>query len=205
MSVAFRRAANGECCRTFAGNGNVLSFSFKKHTSPMEDKSGSGLDSLEVKCCWSLGSSYSRGVGIIFHPTLDVKILNFRHDSSGRIIAANIEYKSQWFRLVVYCPNEPVERAHFIKGLDAYLRGASNIILGGDFNFVENSKLDKFGGNPIFGSAGYKELSLLKEDFLLQDTNPSNVTWDKVFCHKGRSAQILPSFRPNICLFILAN
>jgi len=147
------------------------------------------------KCCWSLGSSHSRGVGIIFHPSLDVKILNFKHDSDGRIIAVNIEYNSQHFRLVnVYCPTEPTERSHFIRGLGAYLRGASNIILGGDFNFVENSKLDKFGGNPIFGSIGHSEFSLLKQDFLLHDVfrhkYPSKIeaTWDNgaVFCRLDR-------------------
>ncbi len=147
------------------------------------------------KCCWSLGSSHSRGVGITFHPSLDVKILNFKHDSDGRIIVVNIEYNSQHFRLVnVYCPTEPTERSHFIKGLGAYLRGASNIILGGDFNFVENSKLDKFGGNPIFGSIGHSEFSLLKQDFLLHDVfrqkYPSKIeaTWDNgaVFCRLDR-------------------
>jgi exonuclease III len=147
------------------------------------------------QCCWSLGSSRSRGVGILFHPALDVKILNFRHDSEGRLISVNIEYCHQKYRLVnIYCPNEPVERSNFLKDLHLSLQGASNLILGGDFNFVENPKLDKVGGNPIFGCSGTKEISLLKQDFLLVDVfrhkfpNQIQTTWDNgsVFCRLDR-------------------
>ena len=40
--------------------------------------------------------------------------------------------------------------------------GARDIILGGDFNFVENLDIDKFGGNPAIGNKGAKIMKSLR-------------------------------------------
>jgi hypothetical protein len=48
----------------------------------------------------------------------------------------------------VYCPvEEERKKIPFIENLLGYLPGNTPLILGGDFNFVENIQLDKIGGN----------------------------------------------------------
>jgi len=149
------------------------------------------------QCCWSLGSPHSRGVGILFHPKLKVKILFFKHDQEGRFILAHIEFESKTQRFClanVYCPNEPAERRKFFMKLYPALQNTYNLILGGDFNFIENPRLDKFGGNLNFGCCGKKEFSPLKQDFLLWDAFrykfPSKLetSWNNglVFCRLDR-------------------
>ena len=47
----------------------------------------------------------------------------------------------------VYMHNDAANRKHFINDLEGYLITPREIILGGDFNFVENIELDFVGQN----------------------------------------------------------
>ena len=147
------------------------------------------------KTFWSFGTSYSRGVAIIFDSRFSFRLLNFRHDYEGRLLVVNVEIGSQKYTLVnVYCPNISIERKKFILKLKHFLYPSTNIILGGDFNFVENLQKDKIGGNTEKGNIGLAEINILKTDFLLDDVfrtkYPSKVetTWGNgsVFCRLDR-------------------
>jgi hypothetical protein len=102
----------------------------------------------------------------------------------GRCLVVNIEHHSERFRLVnVYCPTRPKERVDFLLNLRNHLYGATNIILAGDFNFVENLSLDKVGGNLAVGDTGLREIKILKDDFALVEVfrhlfpSAAEVTW----------------------------
>ena len=82
----------------------------------------------------------------------------------------DIDLGDSKLRLVnVYLPNIEAERKVFINGLQGYLMTSREIILGGDFNFVEDLNLDKMGGNLDRGDIGSDNMSVLKRDFYLVD------------------------------------
>lgn len=124
----------------------------------------------EGKCFFSFGGRHSRGVGILFRVGLDIKIDKYHFDSVGRLLVLGILYNNIKYKLVnVYAPNRESDRKEFITSLGQFLTGNSFLILGGDFNFVENTDLDKVGGNLQRGSVGMEEMSALKRDYNLVD------------------------------------
>ena len=56
----------------------------------------------------------------------------------------------------IYLPNEITERKQFLREIDRFFYTSAPLIVGGDWNFVENLNLDKFGGNPNNGKKGSK-------------------------------------------------
>ncbi|KAL5007142.1 hypothetical protein ScPMuIL_015948 [Solemya velum] len=63
---------------------------------------------------------------------------------------------------------EPPNRSAFISKLDRHLC-SPNIILGGDFNCIIDTALDKVGGNPQSGTAGSTQIKDLCRDMYLKD------------------------------------
>jgi len=85
------------------------------------------------------------------------------------LVCLDIEISDIHVRLLnVYSPNISVERKQFFTSLDKFLCHP-NIILGGDFNCVYDTSIDKVGGNPLHGTAGSHELRSLCKDFDLCD------------------------------------
>ena len=112
---------------------------------------------------WSFGSAHSRGVGILIRKNVNIKILSFYHDSEGRFISINFSFQDQFFKVAnVYLPNESASRKVFINNLSNQLVGKFQVILGGDFNFVEDLVFDKAGGNPQTGDIGAEDFKILK-------------------------------------------
>ena len=83
----------------------------------------------------------------------------------------------------VYRPNIPKDRKEFLSNLGTHLVGKTNIVLGGDFNFIEDTNKDKSGGNPMSGDIGKKELADIRKTFSLTDayrhlhSNDRKYTW----------------------------
>ena len=61
----------------------------------------------------------------------------------------------------IYALNSPRERKNVFDKLWQYKPGDGNLILGGDFNCVEEPDLDKEGGNPVSGTSDVEELKQL--------------------------------------------
>ena len=62
-------------------------------------------------------------------------------------------------RLVtVYAPNIPCERSTFFRSMQSHLNTPNDIILTGDFNCVDNTDLDKCGGNVSLNDLSSKQL-----------------------------------------------
>ena len=95
---------------------------------------------------------------------------SYNYDHEGRILCADITLANTKLRLInIYAPNIASERRLFIKNLETYLITSREIIIGGDWNCIENLLLDKMGGNEDRGTDGAKELFQLKTDFHLKD------------------------------------
>ena len=119
---------------------------------------------------WSFGTNLARGAGILLAKDLDYKFINHTHDFDGRTVVLDIEMGCNKYRLInCYAPNNPTERKRYIEDLDIYLISSYDPILGGDWNFVENLELDKWGGNMNNGADGKIQIQKLKKDFLLFD------------------------------------
>ena len=68
----------------------------------------------------------------------------------------------------VYLPNIVSQRESFLN-ISPFLVTKRKVILGGDFNFIENSVLDKTGGNSSLGCFWCKEMDIFKKGFDLID------------------------------------
>ena len=122
------------------------------------------------KSFWSFGTNHARGVGILFSNQLDITVVSEKFDMDGRLICVDIDMAGCRHRYInVYQPNIPGERVRFIDALDQYLLGTRDIILGGDFNFVENLVLDKHGGNLNRGDTGSASMKRICAEFFLKD------------------------------------
>ena len=104
----------------------------------------------EGKTFWSFGTTKSCGVGILLNKNFCFKLISEARDTDGRLLCLDIDLADSKCRLInVYMPNKPANRRDFINDLEGYLITPREIILGGDFNFVEDIALDKMGGGGI--------------------------------------------------------
>ena len=102
----------------------------------------------EGKSFWSFGTTRSCGVAILLSKQVSFRVISVNRDTDGRLFCLDINMADRKFRLInVYMPNNAVTRKDFINDLEGYLITPREIILGGDFNFVQDISLDKMGGN----------------------------------------------------------
>ena len=135
------------------------------------------------RCYFSFGSNRSKGVGIIVLND-NIKVEKFHLDTEGRLIYIDINYNNVQFRIVnIYAPNNDDDRIEFFDDLYPILLCNKHLILGGDFNCVLNTQLDKIGGNPSLGTKGSDNLRNIISDFKLTDCfrflypNTIQTTW----------------------------
>ena len=125
---------------------------------------------LGVSSFWSCGSSRSRGVAILVKQNEKVRVLDFETDFSGHFLKVNVDFDGVDICLVsVYLPTDSALRIKKIDELRDWIPHNKTVILGGDFNFVEDLLLDKRGGNPSFGSRGAVPFGVIKSTFGLVD------------------------------------
>ena len=96
------------------------------------------------KAFWSFGSKHSCGVAILLRSHLNFKVLNFGFDWKGRYLVLDVQINGKDFQFInVYAPNNPGERKMFTSNSSRFSVSKKHLVLGGDFNFVENIGLDK--------------------------------------------------------------
>jgi len=101
------------------------------------------------KCLFSYGTKHSKGKIILFKQGLDVEVMQTKCDIEGRyiIIRANIQGES--FIIVnVYAPTKVTGKDIFFKKLMTELQNVNvtindRLILGGDWNTIQDIKIDK--------------------------------------------------------------
>ena len=99
---------------------------------------------------WHSGTKpKSSGVAILFKENLNIAMLQLHSDAEGRIISLTFLFENQTFNLVnVYAPTKNSKQRKSFKKLQKYIYKNNNIIVGGDFNMVEDLTLDRQGGTP---------------------------------------------------------
>ena len=80
---------------------------------------------------------------------MNVSISTIHKDKEGRILSLNFSIEKQNYQIInIYAPTRNSEKPKFYKTLKNYIDSKQNLILGGDFNLVEDTLLDRKGGNP---------------------------------------------------------
>jgi len=106
-------------------------------------------------CFWSFGGSRSRGMCIMFREGLPFTKQMFYYDTVGRLVVVDASVYGSCYRLTnVYAPNNHAKRIQCFNDLHRWFIGDKILILGGDFNCVENRSIDKIGGNDACGDVG---------------------------------------------------
>ncbi|EDO26431.1 predicted protein, partial [Nematostella vectensis] len=133
---------------------------------------------------FSNGTNSARGVAILLNPRLDYNLTQTKHDTTGRVINITIELEDQTLCITnIYAPRTDTERKQFYLNLDPYLATKNYNIIGGDFNCITNTRLDKLGGNPDARQTANTELYTIaaKHDLtdIWRDRNPDTrgFTW----------------------------
>jgi len=122
------------------------------------------------KCFWSFGTARSKGVALLLNPKLNFNLEHFEYDTNGRLLVVDLKLNDARFRVLnVYAPNKSVERREWLKQLGRWMSGNRNLVIGGDFNFVEDTSIDKVGGNAVYGDSGSDIFAKHKQDFHLFD------------------------------------
>ena len=107
-----------------------------------------------------------------------------RTDDTGRIANISVTYDDHAINLLnIYAPNTDTERKPFFQSLSTYLSTTHYNIIGGDFNSIANSSLDKSGGATHARQTAVTTLHTLCSTHLLsdiwRDRNPTckQFTW----------------------------
>jgi exonuclease III len=117
-------------------------------------------------------------------------VINKIHkDNDGRLIKVDCTLSNTNFTLInVYCPNDHTERKSFLENLVHQVPQGHYVILGGDFNCVENPALDKIGGRDRVGASSRPLLQRvtakadLKDVFRSLNPDTKSCTY---FCHSA--------------------
>jgi exonuclease III len=121
------------------------------------------------KAFWSFSSHKCTGCAIFIFSN-DVSYSKFEYDLDGRLIFVDVDIRGLMLRLInIYAPSKEADRRAFLQSLYTNFNTSRQLILGGDFNCIMNSKLDKIGGNPMNGFIGTDEVFSLCQDFSLVD------------------------------------
>lgn len=119
---------------------------------------------------FSHGARNARGVMILVRPEFDFKIIDMNKDEQGRLLEVNCLIQDSPCKLInVYAPNSEMSRLNFIKDLKVRLDRENNegyqnnVIIGGDFNMVQDLKLDRKGGTQAQSDCYKKGLGVLDE------------------------------------------
>ena len=145
----------------------------------------------------SFGTNHSKGVTILFKPGLDVDILNSQHDEEGRMLLLEAKIQGTLFKLInIYSPNLERNQIPFFNKLkermSSFTDDADNILLGGDFNVIMDTNLDRKGGSEIKKTQArrdiFNKIEEILSDYNIQDIwrvkNPDRrrFTW-----HRGET------------------
>ena len=116
-------------------------------------------------------SSHSGGVAIAFSPMFNCNFSQVSSDYNGRLISVLGSFNNTSVRFCsVYAPNSPIDRKVFFRSIFKYTRGASPVILGGDFNCIVDN-LDRSGDSSYCSTfTGRDELNDVVSSLNLVDS-----------------------------------
>ena len=148
-------------------------------------------------------SSSARGTAILLNKTFEYKIHNPIVDANGRYVILDIDI-ALLGRITlgsIYAPNEQIE--HFIDELFEKINTLNNVfhIIGGDWNMIQNFKLDTYNYEKWNNKKASEHLGKEKTEFELVDIwrtknrNTTRFSWWKKNTKKSRQIRLFFSNR----------
>lgn len=119
---------------------------------------------------FSIGTNRSRGVAIRVDPRSSLQVESVHYcDTEGRRLEIDLAGPVKLRIINIYAPNNPTERTDFLQNLHSSFIGNRQIIFAGDFNCIENAKLDKIGGSLETGAVGNNIINDFKQGYRIFD------------------------------------
>ena len=133
---------------------------------------------------YSHGESDSRGVLIAFRESLSFQIENEIKDKNGRILILQVNIQGSNYILInIYNANTEQQQLTILNLLDEFIdtieiNRETQILVGGDLNFIHDLLLDADGGKPSLKLMSIATMQDLTERHNLCDVwrvrNPTN-------------------------------
>ena len=93
---------------------------------------------------WSLGSSHSKGVAVLFNPSTKYNIVNEVIDANGRYIFFDLCIGDDKYKFInIYAPNDGYARVKFFNELNTWVELDSQTLIAGDFNCTLDTRRDR--------------------------------------------------------------
>ena len=169
LGLATRRKAVFEYLRTL----DVQIFCLQETHSTTLDEHKWAVEWGKTRALFHSNQKNDRNNGVAFllnHPGLN--LTNWHGDQHGRVSTADFSTCTEKLHITnIYAPHSghPTrERAHFFDSLYVYVHSSHTTILAGDFNCVENSRVDR--EPPTMRNDPIHPLRELHETFDLEDT-----------------------------------
>ena len=132
-------------------------------------------DEWKGKVIFSHGSKHSRGTMVLFRKGFDMEIVTKIEDKNGRFIILKSIIQGETFILInLYAPNTMKEKQVFFKDLCSEMEGMNigvtdKIIMAGDWNTIQKSNIDKYGGREFQENTMVNSMTELLGEFNLVD------------------------------------
>ena len=141
---------------------------------------------------FSHGSSHSRGVLILIKPGLDAKVVSVHSDNIGRFLLVDATIQDTQFKLVnIYAPNNDNDQLNFYhyihRQINQNIHSGDKVLIGGDFNLIQDPEMDRKGGAPIIPTQKRNEIIKtlddikehigLKDIWRIRNPNTKRFTW----------------------------
>ena len=132
-------------------------------------------DEFNGQLFFSHGKTNSCGVVIAFYGNINYSVQKQLIDIEGRILILEVEIENENYLLInLYNANTETEQLKTLNILSTLLEqiqniGEKSIILGGDFNFYFNEKLETSGGSPLLKKHSISNFLEIKEGLNLCD------------------------------------
>ena len=148
---------------------------FLQETHSCKNNEKTWAKEFEGQLCFSHAKSNSCGVAIGYLRTKKFELKSKKTDKNGRILIIEANVDNTAFLLInLYNPNKEKDQVLILSELDNMLETYNNIsnnmiVLGGDFNFFFNTRVEAIGGNPKLKKNSVTKFIELKEKYYLCD------------------------------------
>ena len=136
------------------------------------------------------GSHSARGVAILISSRLEYNVRQTRSDNEGRVLNILLDVEEQTVNIVnVYAPLTDTQRRIFFSDLEHFLSSDYVNIVGGDFNYIFDIHMDKFGGDLGARQSASGVLNTMNARYDLRD-----IWWKR---HRGERNYTWTGGNPN--------
>ena len=124
------------------------------------------------KSLWSMGSSHSKGVTVLFKEKMDLEITEQIIDPNGRYVVFKLKTSNGTYKVFnIYAPVNEYERVIFFNDISVLLDNndeSVEIIIGGDYNCTLNNAMDRYNCTSNI-DIGQIDLKNVMGNFYLED------------------------------------